>query len=209
MRALLVGSLLVLGCTSRVTRIEGPPAPPPAAGELRGVEVFAAIDDPKARSRALFVEASRVLLHARCLNCHPAGDSPLQGMGHRLHDPPVARGEKDDGVPGLRCTGCHQNSNLDHARVPGAPGWHLAPKTMAWQGRSPAAICAQLKDPTRNGEKSLAQIVDHVRTDALVAWGWAPGHGREPAPGTQAQAGALFAAWVDTGAECPLEEASR
>ena len=56
---------------------------------------------------------------------------------------------------------------------------------------------------TRNGGKSLAQIVDHSQHDALVAWGWAPGGDREPAPGSQAQFGALVAAWVESGAECP------
>jgi hypothetical protein len=49
----------------------------------------------------------------------------------------------------------------------------------------------------------LPQIVDHSAHDALVAWGWAPGSEREPAPGSQAQFAALIAAWVETGAECP------
>ena len=34
-----------------------------------------------------------------------------------------------------------------------------------------------------------------------------PGADREPAPGTQEQFGAIIAAWVQTGAECPSEEA--
>jgi len=66
-----------------------------------------------------------------------------------------------------------------------------------------------MKDPKRNGGRSLAQIVEHNTDDELVAWGWHPGHGREPAPGTQKQLGALMAAWVDTGAECPAEEKKR
>jgi hypothetical protein len=78
---------------------------------------------------------------------------------------------------------------------------------MAWVGRSPHAICEQLKDPKRNGGKTLAQIVEHNAHDELVGWGWKPGAGREPAPGTQEQFGAIVAAWVETGAECPTEEA--
>ena len=39
--------------------------------------------------------------------------------------------------------------------------------------------------------------------DDLVGWGWHPGDGREPAPGTQAAFGALIKYWVDTGAACP------
>ena len=175
----------------------------PKRGELRSVESFQGISDRSERSRALFGEASRVLLHARCVNCHPAGDTPHQGMELAMHDPPVVRGPDNHGVPGNECTTCHQDRNQELARVPGAPQWHLAPVEMAWVGKGPADVCAQLKDPKRNGGKTLAQIVEHVANDHLVAWGWAPGHGREPAPGTQQQFGALVAAWVETGAHCP------
>jgi hypothetical protein len=44
---------------------------------------------------------------------------------------------------------------------------------------------------------------EHMAHDSLVGWGWAPGGQREPAPGTQAQFGALIKAWIDTGAACP------
>lgn len=125
------------------------------------------------------------------------------------HRPPVVRGPESRGVVGMECQGCHQDHNLELARVPGAPNWHLAPRVMAWVGKSPSALCAQLKDPKRNGGRTLAQLVDHMSHDKLVAWGWNPGWGREPAPGSQAQLGALVQAWVDTGAECPTEESHR
>jgi len=175
---------------------------------LREAAAFSVIEDETERSRALFLEASRVLLHPRCVNCHPSGDVPLQGMDMRPHDPPVTRGPENNGVVGMECGGCHQDRNLAHARVPGAPNWHVAPLEMAWVGKSPREICEQLKDPKRNGGKSLAQIVEHNAHDKLVGWGWEPGHGREPAPGTQARFGAIVAAWVDTGAECPAEGVS-
>lgn len=171
--------------------------------ELRAVADFDAIGDRTARSRALFAEMSRVITHPRCVNCHPAGDSPHQRLAMEPHDPPVVRGPADRGVVGMECAGCHQDRNQAHTRVPGAPEWHLAPIAMAWEGKTVAAICAQLKDPARNGGKTLAQIVEHAEHDALVAWGWAPGADREPVPGTQAQFGALTAAWVATGAACP------
>ncbi len=174
--------------------------------ELRAVDDFAGITDRVARSQALFLEASRVLLHPRCVNCHPSGDLPHQGMRLAVHDPPVQRGPEGRGVAGMECAACHQDRNQALARVPGAPDWHLAPIEMAWVGKSPAAVCRQIKDRSRNGGKSLAQIVEHNAHDALVAWGWAPGAGREPVPGTQEQFGELVAAWVDTGAECPEEE---
>jgi hypothetical protein len=186
-----------------------------APNELRNVEDFAAIAGDDARARALFLEASRVLLHPRCVNCHPDGNAPLQGMDQRPHDPPVERGlhdpvhHADRGLPALSCTNCHQTKNLDHARVPGAPKWALAPREMTWQRRTPHQICEQLKDTKRNGGKPLMKIVDHVAHDELVAWGWSPGHDREPAPGTQAQAGALLRAWMDLGAACPSEEETR
>jgi hypothetical protein len=172
------------------------------AGELRTPDAFSVYAERVERSRALFTEASRVLLHPRCANCHPSGDVPLQYQG-RLHDPPVLRGPEDRGVVGMECSSCHQDRNLELARVPGAPNWHVAPLSMAWAGRDAPAVCEQIKDPARNGGKSLAQIVDHSQHDLLVAWGWAPGGEREPAPGSQAQFGALVAAWAESGAECP------
>jgi len=181
--------------------------PPVGKNELRPVAAFDVIPDKKQRSAALFLEASRVLLHPRCANCHPDGDSPLQGMRMIPHQPPVARGPDDHGVVAMQCQGCHQRENLEHARVPGAPNWHLAPREMAWVGKTPRYLCEQLKDKKRNGGKSLAELVEHNTHDELVAWGWKPGHGREPAPGDQKQFGAITAAWVATGAECPSEEA--
>lgn len=211
-------SYLLLGATAGCSR-DPRPAPGEAAtrptpqqgqapaNDLRAPESFAEIADRGERSRALFLEASRVFLHPRCVNCHPNGDVPHQGDQLGLHDPPVVRGPGDHGVVGMECQGCHQDRNLELARVPGAPKWHVAPIEMAWVGKSPRALCEQLKDPARNGGKSMQELIEHNAHDELVAWGWNPGHGREPAPGTQERFGAIFAAWVETGAECPAEEA--
>jgi hypothetical protein len=206
----VVVALAFTGCGSATPDQPKPPATEPrtaARNQLRAPADFAGIADPKERSRALFLEASRVFSHPRCANCHPAGDVPHQGMNLALHDPPVLRGPEDHGVVGMQCTGCHQDRNQELTRVPGAPKWALAPIQMAWVGKSPRHICEQLKDTKRNGGKTLAQIVEHNAHDDLVAWGWSPGAGREPAPGTQEQFGAIVAAWVETGAECPSEGA--
>src|SRR3712207_8090208 len=48
--------------------------PSVSANALRSPDAFNVIGDQKARSRALFLEVSRVLLHPRCANCHPSGD---------------------------------------------------------------------------------------------------------------------------------------
>jgi hypothetical protein len=202
-----LSAIVWAGCGGSKLHATAPSATPAAAssGELRSPEAFAAVVDPRARSQALFGEAARVILSPRCSNCHPAGDSPLQGDQAIVHDPPVQRGPDSHGIPGLECATCHQDHNLPLARVPGAPHWALAPKVMAWVGRSPHAICEQIKDPARNGGRTLAQIVDHSAHDALVGWAWSPGWNRVPAPGTQARFGALMQAWVDSGATCPPE----
>lgn len=180
-------------------------AVPPAGGQgqaLRAPSAFASIQDPAARSAALFTEAGKVLQHPRCLNCHPAGDRPTQGNGYP-HQPPVQRGPDGFGVTAMRCPACHQTANFDPGRVPGNPNWHLAPASMAWQRRTLAEICAQVKDPARNGGLTLAKLVEHMAHDPLVGWAWNPGAGREPAPGTQAAFGTLVKAWADSGATCP------
>ena len=173
------------------------------AESLAAPESFDAIGDTAARSAALFTEAGKVLTHARCVNCHPAGDRPRQGDVRRLHQPPVARGDDGFGLPAMRCPICHQQANFDPGRVFGDLAWHLAPPDMAWDGKTVGQICEQVKDPARNGGRSLDDIVHHIGTDHLVGWAWAPGAGRQPAPGTQSEAGALLDAWVKTGAVCP------
>ena len=178
-------------------------APDPPAESLGTPESFGTIAEPAARSAALFTEAAKVLTHPRCMNCHPASDRPRQGDSRRLHQPPVARGEDGFGPPALRCPICHQAANFEPAGVPGDPAWQLSPHEMAWEGKTLAQICEQLKDPARNGSRSLEDIVHHVGEDHLVGWAWAPGGDRQPAPGTQARAGALLDAWVKTGAVCP------
>lgn len=177
---------------------------------LKPVASFASIADQKARSVALFEEAGKVIEHPRCLNCHPAGDRPLQTMAMHPHQPPVTRGDGGMGVPGMMCNTCHGQENAAIVgqsptlkSIPGNPAWHLAPIEMAWVGKSLGEICQQLKDPKRNGGRDLSKIVEHMSHDSLVGWGWNPGDGREPAPGTQAEFGELIKAWVDTGAACP------
>jgi hypothetical protein len=166
-------------------------------------ESFAAIDGTAQRSAALFVELGKVLTHPRCVNCHPAGDRPHQGDVSRPHQPPVERGGDGFGLAAMRCPMCHQRANFEPGRVPGNPFWHLAPREMAWEGKTLGEICAQIKDPARNGGRSLNAIVEHIASDSLVGWAWVPGSGRRPAPGTQKEAGALAAAWAETGAACP------
>lgn len=169
---------------------------------LRPASAFAATADPKARSVALFNEMAKVITHPRCTNCHPATERPLQGDTQRPHMPYVVRGKDGHGAPGLRCESCH-GTDGNYGRVPGAPHWHLAPAEMAWVGKTIPEICAQLKDPERNGGKTMDAMHDHMANDKLVAYGWNPPAHLEPAPGSQQMLGDLFRAWVDAGAHCP------
>ena len=180
-------------------------AAPTTSNTLASPDSFAGIADTDARSAAIFTELGKVLTNPRCVNCHPAGDRPHQGQGSesRLHQPPVERGADGHGSETMRCSICHQNANFDPGRVPGDPDWHLAPREMAWEGKTLGQICAQIKDPERNGGRSLEELAHHIGTDHLVGWAWAPGFGRRPAPGTQKEAGTLIEAWAKTGAVCP------
>ena len=177
---------------------------------LRVVQEFASIEDETERSIALFGEMAKVITHPRCMNCHPRDDTPRQGMTMIKHVPPVVRHDESGfGAPGMRCTTCHGASNVELVGVggikslPGHEPWHLAPKSMGWIGLTVPEICEQIKDPERNGDRTLADIHEHMAEDGLVGWGWNPGEGREPAPGTQHRFGKLTQAWIDTGAHCP------
>ncbi len=173
------------------------------AATLRPAASFDGIKDKRARSIALFQEAGKVIQSPRCQNCHPATARPTQTDRMRPHQPLVVRGEDGFGATGMRCMTCHHETNYDAAGIPGHPEWHLAPESMAWQGKSLGQICAQIKDKGRNGDRDMASLIRHMSEDSLVGWAWKPGAGRTPAPGTQAEFGALIKAWAASGADCP------
>nr|WP_090524553.1 Isoquinoline 1-oxidoreductase subunit [Paracoccus isoporae] len=194
-RAWLAGALLLWA------------APIHAQEGLSGPDAFSDIADEQTRSAALFEEMGKVLTHPRCLNCHPVTGGPTQGDDMQPHSPPVFRGEADFGAVGMNCSTCHSAENVEFVTeagsIPGHEIWMLAPVSMGWQGLSLGEICAQIKDPARNGGKTLEEIHEHHAEDGLVGWGWHPGEGREPAPGSQEMFGQLTRAWIDTGAACP------
>lgn len=172
-------------------------------GDLQPVTSFTSIADDTERAKAIFTEAGKVLLHPRCVNCHPAGENPHQGDVPEPHEPVVSRGADGFGAVGMRCETCHHKDNYDPGGIPGAPHWHLAPREMAWEGLTLSEVCEQIKDPARNGNRDLAAIVKHMKEDPLVAWGWDPGADREPVPGDHETFGALIEAWAEAGAACP------
>lgn len=186
----------------------GAASPPQPATELRDASSFASIRDPDARSQALFTEAAKVIMHPRCMNCHPATRRPTQGDDMRPHEPPMFAGASNKGPAGLACATCHSDANVATfssgiRTIPGNPHWSLAPASMAWQGLSMGDICRQVRDPKRNGGRDLEAIHHHMSEDHLVGWAWHPGEGRVPPPGTQQAFGQLIRGWIDTGAKCP------
>jgi hypothetical protein len=195
--------ILVSVAALAVSMTTGYAASQAISNTLASPESFTSIADTDARSAAMFTELGKVLTHPRCVNCHPAGDRPRQGDQSRLHQPPVERGADGHGTETMRCSICHQKANFEPGRVPGHPEWHIAPREMAWEGKTLPEICAQIKDSARNGGRKPEDLIHHIGEDTLVGWAWAPGYGRTPAPGTQKAAGALVEAWVKTGAACP------
>jgi len=177
-----------------------------AAGALAAVLALTAAcrsSAPSHASAASFADVARVLRHPRCLNCHPSGDRPRVGDDRRVHAMNVMRGRGGRGVPAMRCDSCHQDANQVGSGVPGAPHWHLAPRTMGWEGLDDRGLAEALKDPRRNGNRSLAELRAHMAEDALVLWGWDPGVGREPVPVPHAEFLADLDAWIAAGAPSP------
>jgi hypothetical protein len=155
---------------------------------------------------AAFDVVYSVLQHPRCLNCHPAGDAPLQGEDGRPHAQEVRRGPEGEGLYGMRCDACHQTANLEGAHLPpGAPNWHLPTPEMplVFEDKSPTELCRALRDPAQNGGKTPDALLEHVASDPLVLWGWDPGPGRFPVTTPHAEFVAAMRAWVEGGCGCP------
>jgi len=152
---------------------------------------------------SLFEPIASVVMHPRCINCHQ-DQSPRQTDSKVLHQPLVVRGTDGHGAPSQQCQTCHQATNTADGFVPGVATWHLAPVSMLWEGRTAAQICQQMKDPRRNGgHRSGEDVIQHMKTDPLVLWAWAPGGGRTSPPLSHEQLVASLEAWVSAGMPCP------
>jgi len=168
----------------------------------------AAEPGPKDESgaRAAFLAAYPVFMHPRCMNCHPAGDVPLQGDDSHPHAQNVKRGSDGRGLYALKCANCHQDANLPGENMPpGNPNWHLPPPTMrmVFQGKSPGELARQLKDPGLNGGRSMQQIVQHLSEDKLVMAAWNPGDGRTLPPMSHDEFARKVREWAGKGGAAP------
>ncbi len=165
-----------------------------------------ALGGDAASSRAAFLQTYKVFMHPRCMNCHPAGDAPLQGDDSHPHAQLVKRGADGKGKYALKCGNCHQDTNLPGENMPpGNPNWHLLTPEMpmVFQGKTPRQLALQMVDPKQNGGKTLEQILHHVSEDSLVLWGWDPGDGRTMPPLTHEEFVTQMRIWIENGAVAP------
>jgi mono/diheme cytochrome c family protein len=154
-------------------------------------------------SLAAWERMATVLQHPRCSNCHQP-EEPLQGDGGRRHSPRVVRGRDNMGVPGMRCGSCHSaQGNNEASRVPGATDWKMPPRSMSWAKLPIGQLCRTLKDPTKNGRRSLKAIIKHIEEDSLVHWSWDPGGARESIAMPHHVFVEFAEEWVRSGAHCP------
>lgn len=167
----------------------------------------------RAQGLAAWEQVYSVLTHPRCINCHTATDYPQQGDGRQRHFANVVRGPKGEGVPGLNCASCHQETNADSTGVPGAHNWHLAPPSMAWQDRndqplSSARVCRVLTDRSKNHDMDGPALLKHHAEDKLVGWAWEPGRDisgaqRTLPPLSRPEFSEATRRWVEAGMPCP------
>lgn len=165
---------------------------------------------PEADPTDAFDKMMAVLTHKRCINCHPAGDQPLQGEDSHIHNFNVTRGPDNHGVAALKCQSCHQSENNNLAGVPGAPEWSLAPISMKWEGLTRVEIAKSMLDPVNNGGRTLEEVVHHLTEHELVLWAWEPGvdaNGtpREKPPVPKEEYIQAVKEWAAAGAPIPTE----
>lgn len=191
------GGYLVFGGHNKVERVD--------AATVR-TENAVIVDNPK-KARAAFNEAVKVFFSARCINCHPDGDNPLQGNESKVHEPEVLRGIEGRGTEDIQCAMCHLETNTDGENMPpGVPDWHMPPTAhkMIFQGLTAAQLCSNLKDPQKNGgKKSAKEAVEHLGTDPKVLWAWNPGTNRTIPPMSHEDFLKKMNDWVVNGAACP------
>ena len=176
-----------------------------------------------AGARQAFLQAYKVFMHPRCVNCHPAGDAPLRGEDSQLHASfRLRRGTDGKGVLTLKCLNCHQAQNQPGLHMPpgapyplkdgvedqdhrGQPRWHMpaAATPMIFEKRTAAQLCRQLLNKRQNGGLDPEQLVDHVDHDPFVLWGWNPGEGRSAPTITHSEFVRAVREWISKGAACP------
>ncbi len=153
---------------------------PPAEGSVsieNGLDAFSRIYE--------------VASHPRCSNCHVGADNRPMWSGPsygrtRAHGMNINAGDSRIGAETIQCSTCHAYreglNDTPHAAPQVAMNWQLAPVEAEWFGKSSDEICNQLRDPDRNGGRTMLELAEHLNHDLILHWAWNPGGGREPAP---------------------------
>jgi cytochrome c5 len=158
-----------------------------------------------AASAKAFLQVYKVLKSPRCMNCHPAGDIPLQGDDSHLHAMSPKRGKDGHGLYAMKCTNCHQPANTPGTHTPpGNPKWALPPSEMkmVFQGKTARQLALQIRDYNQNGHKNRQQLLEHAR-DTLVKAGWNMGEGRPAPPLTYTAFLKVWDEWINKGVYAP------
>ena len=135
-------------------------------------EKIGVINKDSVESVKAFMDVYKVLMSPRCMNCHPAGDVPLQGDDSHLHNMFPQRGKDGKGIYTMKCSNCHQPTNLEGLNMPpGNPNWHLPPANMkmVFEGRTPNQLAKQLINPKTNGNKTIQKLIEHADDSSVLS----------------------------------------
>lgn len=173
-----------------------------SAADVAGYKIFRTDSTESVRA---FLEVYKVLMSPRCMNCHPAGDQPLQGDESQVHTGLTQRGKDGKGLYAGKCSNCHQPENTPGLHTPpGNPKWSMPPADMkmVFQGRTPRQLALQIMDYNKNGHKNKKQLLEHAR-DTLVKAGWNMGEGRKPPPLSYDEFLKAWDTWIQKGGYAP------
>jgi len=173
-----------------------------SAADVAGYKISSTDSTESVRA---FLQVYKVLMSPRCMNCHPAGDQPLQGDDNRIHTMKTQRGKDGKGLYAAKCSNCHQPENTPGLHTPpGNPKWSLPPANMkmVFQGRTPRQLALQIMDYNKNGHKNKKQLLEHAR-DTLVKAAWNMGEGRTPPPLSYDAFLKVWDTWIQKGGYAP------
>ena len=169
-----------------------------------GTVNYADKKDSVASAKA-FLNVYKVLMSPRCMNCHPAGEAPLQGDDSHVHTMDVVRGPDGKGMYAAKCSNCHQPANVPGQHTPpGNPKWQLPPSDMkmVFQGKTARQLALQIMNYNLNGHKNKEQLIEHAR-DTLVKSAWNMGEGRVPPPMSYTAFVKSWDEWIKKGGYAP------
>ena len=123
--------------------------------------------------------------HPRCVNCHPAATGRCRPTRMRPHQPLVVRGADGHGAPALHARPVTTAPISIRRACPAIRNgiWRRS----RWRGRASRSARSASRSRTRRAmaARTSPPLSSISADDTLVGWGWNPGAGRTPAPGTQ------------------------